>query len=209
MVTERGLKKDPELPEKIDRGIFPGLQGGPHNHQTAAIAIALREADTAAFKEYGQQVVRNAKHLAKKLMSEGMVLVGNGTENHLILMSVVPQFGPGGGAFADKILSAIGVTVNKNTIPKDPSSPFYPSGVRLGTPAITTRGMKEKEMEQIGAWIANALKLFKGVSLPADKTARPTAIKDFEKKLAEDPNIKKMREEIRTLATRFPVPGIE
>jgi glycine hydroxymethyltransferase len=211
MVTEKGLQKDPELADKIDRAVFPGLQGGPHDHQTAAIAIALGEAATPEFREYGQQIVRNAKALAATLLENGMTLVGGGTENHLILMDVVPLFGAGGGVFADKALSAIGITANKNTIPKDPGTPFYPSGLRLGTPALTTRGMKEKEMETIGKWIAGALKLFKGVVLPvdADKLARVAAIKDFEKKLAGSEEIRAMREEVRALASSFPVPGIQ
>ncbi len=209
MVTQKGIEKDPELPEKIDRGVFPGLQGGPHDHQTAAIAIALKEAATPEFKEYGAQIVRNAKHLAKVLMDEGLTLVGNGTDNHLIRINLVPQFGSGGGVFGDKILSAIGITVNKNTIPRDPSSPFYPSGVRLGTPALTTRGMKEKEMEQIGKWIARSMKEFKGVALPEDKTARPAAIKEFEAKLEASEMLKSMHKEVTALAMQFPVPGIE
>lgn len=209
MVTERGLQKDPELADKIDRAVFPGLQGGPHNHQTAAIAIALHEAATPEFKEYGVQIVHNAKALAAVLIKEGMTLVGNGTENHLILIDVVSLFGPGGGVFADKALSAIGITANKNTIPKDPGTPFYPSGLRLGTPALTTRGMKEAEMETIGVWIASVLKMFKGITLPADKEARAAAIKDFERKLADSPEIRAMREEVRTLASSFPVPGIK
>jgi len=209
MVTERGLKKDPELPEKIDRGVFPGLQGGPHDHQTAAIAIALKEASTPEFKKYGEQVVLNAKHLAATLIKEGMTLVGGGTENHLIRVNVIPLLGVGGGVFADKILSAIGITVNKNTIPRDPSSPFYPSGIRFGTPALTTRGMKEKEMEQIGVWIARSIKMFQGASLPAGKAERQNAIEEFDKKLAAHPEIKKMRDEVKALAMGFSVPGIE
>jgi len=211
MVTEKGLQKDPELADKIDRAVFPGLQGGPHDHQTAAIAIALGEAATPEFREYGQQIVRNAKALAAALLENGITLVGGGTENHLILMDVVPLFGAGGGVFADKALSAIGITANKNTIPNDPGTPFYPSGLRLGTPALTTRGMKEKEMETIGKWIASVLKLFKGITLPAsaDKVARVAAIKDFEKKLADSEEIRALREEVRALASSFPVPGIQ
>lgn len=209
MVTAAGLKKDPELADKVDKAVFPGLQGGPHDHQTAAIAQTLKEADTPEFKEYGHQVVKNAKHLADVLMKEGLTLVANGTRNHMMLIDVIPLFGIGGGVFADKALSAIGITVNKNTIPKDPSSPFYPSGIRLGTPALTTRGMKEAEMEKIGVWIAAALKMFKGITLPEDKTARPAAIREFEKKLAESAEIKKMHEEVRAFAKAFPVPGIE
>ena len=209
MVTEKGLQKDPELADKIDRAVFPGLQGGPHDHQTAAIAIALGEAATPEFREYGAQIVKNAKALAAALLAHGMKLVGGGTENHLVLMDTVPLFGAGGGVFADKTLSAIGITVNKNTIPKDPGTPFYPSGIRMGTPALTTRGFKEKEMEQIGAWMAAALGLFKGTALPADKAERIAALKEFDAKLAAHPEIKKMREEIRALASSFPVPGIK
>jgi glycine hydroxymethyltransferase len=209
MVTEKGLQKDPELADKIDRAVFPGLQGGPHDHQTAAIAIALGEAATPEFREYGAQIVKNAKALATSLLENGMKLVGGGTENHLVLMDTVPLFGAGGGVFADKTLSAIGITVNKNTIPKDPGTPFYPSGIRMGTPALTTRGMKEKEMKQIGAWMAEVLGFFKGTALPADKTERAAALKEFDAKLAAHPEIKKMREEVRALASSFPVPGIK
>ncbi len=209
MVTDRGLKKDPELVDKIDRAVFPGLQGGPHDHQTAGIAIALKEADTPQFREYGAQIVRNAKRLAEVLLKEGMKLVGGGTENHLIRIDVTPFFGPGGGVFASNVLSAIGITVNKNTIPADPGSPFYPSGIRLGTPAITTRGMKEKEMEQIGKWIAEAIKTFKGISLPAGKEERAAAIKEFNKKIAVDPFVIETHKKVKQLATQFPVPGIE
>ncbi len=215
MATERGLARDPELGDKIDRAVFPGLQGGPHDHQTAAIAIALGEAATPAFKEYGAQIVRNAKQLATTLTAGGLTLVGGGTENHLIRIDVRPQFGVGGGVLANDALSAIGITVNKNTIPRDPSSPFYPSGLRLGTPALTTRGMKEREMEQIGAWIAGALKKFAGAALPvapagaAGKEERVRAIKDFAARLAGDAFIKNTREEVRAFALRFPVPGIE
>jgi glycine hydroxymethyltransferase len=209
MVTEKGLQKDPELADKIDKAVFPGLQGGPHDHQTAAIAIALGEAATPEFREYGAQIVKNAKALAAALLTNEMKLVGGGTENHLVLMDTVPLFGAGGGVFADKALSAIGITVNKNTIPKDPGTPFYPSGIRMGTPALTTRGFKEKEMEQIGAWMAAALGLFKGTTLPADKAERLIALKEFDAKLAAHSEIKKMREEIRALASSFPVPGIK
>lgn len=209
MVTEKGLQKDPELADKIDKAVFPGLQGGPHDHQTAAIAIALGEAATPEFREYGLQIVKNAKALAATLLARGMMLAGGGTENHLILMSTVPLFGAGGGVFADKILSAIGITVNKNTIPNDPGTPFYPSGIRMGTPALTTRGFKEKEMERIGAWMADALALFKGTALPADKAARAAVLADFDAKLAANTEIKKMREEVRALAVQFPVPGIK
>jgi glycine hydroxymethyltransferase len=143
------------LPTLIDRAIIPGLQGGPHNHQTAAIAVALREAAQPAFKAYGKQVVKNAKRLAEKLMDKGYELVTGGTDNHLLLVDLTNK----GiiGADAEKALSLAGITVNKNTVPFDPRPPYSPSGIRLGTPALTTRGMKEAEMEQVADWIDQAI----------------------------------------------------
>jgi len=208
MVTEAGIKKDPELPEKIDRAIFPGLQGGPHDHQTAAIAVALKEASTPEFKAYGKQVVLNAKTLAETLMSEGLKLVGNRTENHLILLDLVP-FGPGRGVFGQLALDAAGITVNKNTIPADPSSPFYPSGIRLGTPALTTRGMKENEMKTIGVMIATIVKRFATTALPDEKEKRADALKTFKASLENDTLIRETKEKVRALASKFPVPWIE
>ncbi len=143
------------LPTLIDRAIIPGLQGGPHNHQTAAIAVALHEAATPAFKKYGQQIVKNAKVLAKELSAKGYDLVTGGTDNHLLLIDLTNKgvF----GAMAEQALGKAGITVNKNTVPYDPRPPFSPSGIRLGTPALTTRGMKEKEMVQIADWIDQAI----------------------------------------------------
>ena len=208
MVTDAGVKKDPELPEKIDRAIFHGLQGGPHDHQTAAIAVALKEASTPEFKAYGKQVVLNAKTLAETLMSEGLKLVGNRTENHLILLDLVP-FGPGRGVFGQLALDAAGITVNKNTIPADPSSPFYPSGIRLGTPALTTRGMKENEMKTIGVMIATIVKRFATTALPDEKEKRADALKTFKASLENDTLIRETKEKVRALASKFPVPWIE
>ncbi len=206
MVTPAGVKKDPELPSKVDRAIFPGLQGGPHDHQTGAIAVALKEAKTTAFKKYGAQVVKNAKTLAETLKKDGMKLVGNGTENHLILLDLVNVFGPGGGIFAQEALGAAGITVNKNTIPKDPSSPFYPSGVRLGTPALTTRGMKEKEMKVIGKWISEAVKEVADCRLPADKDARIAYIKKFKAAVGKKMKLVEIKKQIKLLTRRFPLP---
>jgi glycine hydroxymethyltransferase len=144
------------IPSLIDRAIIPGLQGGPHNHQTAAIAIALREALQPEFKEYGKQIAKNAKKLADELMSRGFNLVTGGTDNHLM---VVDLNNKGiSGKQGEKALGLAGITVNKNTIPFDPRSPFDPSGIRLGTPALTTRGMKEAEMVQVADWIEAAVK---------------------------------------------------
>ena len=139
------------LPTLIDRAIIPGLQGGPHNHQTAAIAIALHEAAQPAFKEYAAQIVKNAKVLADCLMAKGYDLVTGGTDNHLLLVDLSNKAVI--GAEAETALGLAGITVNKNTVPFDPRPPFSPSGIRMGTPALTTRGLKEREMEQVAEWI--------------------------------------------------------
>lgn len=207
MVTGKGVAKDPELPQKIDKAVFPGLQGGPHDHQTAAIAIALKEAATPAFKKYGRQIVKNARALARALKKRGLKLVADGTENHLILLDLVPVFGPGGGVFASDALEAAGMTANKNTIPKDPSSPFYPSGVRLGTPALTSRGMKEKEMENVGAWIARAVRAVEKYRLPADALTRAAYIATFKKEAAKNRELAKIRAEIKTFTKKYPLPS--
>lgn len=143
------------LPTLIDRAIIPGLQGGPHNHQTAAIAVALREAAEPEFKTYGQQVVKNAKKLAAELNTKDYQLVTGGTDNHLLLVDLTNK--KLSGAEAERALGKAGITVNKNTVPFDPRSPFDPSGIRLGTPALTTRGMKESEMAQVAEWIDRAI----------------------------------------------------
>lgn len=143
------------LPTLIDRAIIPGLQGGPHNHQTAAIAVALREAATPAFKEYGQQIVKNAKVLAGELTGRGYRLVTGGTDNHLLLIDLTNKDIK--GKDAEAALGKAGITVNKNTVPFDPRPPFDPSGIRLGTPALTTRGLREAEMQQVAEWIDAAL----------------------------------------------------
>lgn len=149
-------EREPEnLPTLIDRAIIPGLQGGPHNHQTAAIAVALKEAATPEFNEYGRQIVKNAKRLAAELSQKGFNLVTGGTDNHLLLIDLSNKKVK--GADAEKALGLAGITVNKNTVPFDPLPPFSPSGIRLGTPALTTRGMKESEMVQIAEWIDGAV----------------------------------------------------
>jgi len=153
----KAVERKPEnLPTLIDRAIIPGLQGGPHNHQTAAIAVALREASQPGFKRYGQQIVKNAKKLAEELLKRDYKLVTGGTDNHLLLIDLSNKKVI--GADAEKALGRAGVTVNKNTVPFDPRPPFSPSGIRMGTPALTTRGMKEKEMVQIADWIDQAVK---------------------------------------------------
>jgi len=152
---KRAERTKENLPTLIDRAIIPGLQGGPHNHQTAAIAVALREAATPEFKVYGQQIVKNAKRLAANLTSKGYELVTGGTDNHLLLIDLTNKKIK--GADAEAALGKAGITVNKNTVPFDPRPPFDPSGIRLGTPALTTRGLKETEMDQVADWIDTAV----------------------------------------------------
>ncbi len=170
------------LPSLIDRAIIPGLQGGPHNHQTAAIAVALSEASTPEFREYGIQVVKNSKKLAAELTSRGFNLVTGGTDNHLM---VVDLNNKGlSGIEGESALGKAGITVNKNTVPFDPRSAFDPSGIRLGTPALTTRGMKEEHMVLVADWINEAIKLRK-----------------------DDKALSDISSEIKKFATDFPLPS--
>lgn len=208
LITEKGLKKDPDLGKKIEKAVFPGLQGGPHNHQTAAIAIALEEAGTSAFKKYAAQIVKNAKALAESLKKEGVKLVGSGTENHLILIDLT-YLGFGMGYQGQYALEVAGITVNKNTIPNEPVSPFYPSGVRLGTPALTSRGMKEKDMVKIASWIKGCLGEIKGLDTPKDKEERSKFIRKVKDKLSKNKNLLKIKKEVESFSQKFPVPGID
>jgi glycine hydroxymethyltransferase len=142
--------------KQIDKAVFPGLQGGPHENQIAALAVALKEAATPEFKTYAQQVVKNAAALCETLKEGGLKILFGGTENHLVLADVTPL--GLSGKQAQELLDNVGITINKNMIPNDPRKPMDPSGIRLGTPALTTRGMKEVEMQQIGKVIINMLK---------------------------------------------------
>ncbi len=206
MVTQKGLDKDPDLAKKIDKAVFPaGVQAGPHNHQTAAIAVALKEAMTPEFKEYGHQVVKNAKVLAEALTEKGVKIVSGGTENHLMLLDLT-AYGKGHGVFLEEALERAGITANKNTVPQDPSSPFYPSGVRLGTPAITTRGMKEEDMKKIAEWIVRALQEVKDYRLLEDKKERVLQIKQFKKDILNNQVLKDIQKEIKEFCRKFPLP---
>lgn len=169
--------------DAIDKAVFPGLQGGPHDHQTAAIAVALKEAATPEFKVYGAQIVKNARALAEDLLRLDYTLVTGGTDNHLLLIDLTNKDVP--GKQAQEALDSAGITVNRNTIPFDPRPPFNPSGIRLGTPALTTRGMKEPEMRQIARWIDRVIK----AQGDADVCAA-------------------VRQEVRSLADHFPVPAL-
>ncbi|OHA77758.1 MAG: serine hydroxymethyltransferase [Candidatus Wildermuthbacteria bacterium RIFCSPLOWO2_12_FULL_49_9] len=144
-----------ELREKIFPKVFPGLQGGPHNHTIAAIGVALKEAMSPAFRAYASQIVKNAKQLAKSLQQLDFQIISGGTDNHVMLVDLRNKDIL--GKQAQELLESSGIVANRNTIPFDPNPPFNPSGVRFGTPAVTTRGMKEKEMKQIASWISEVI----------------------------------------------------
>ena len=149
-------KKIENIPTLIDRAVFPGLQGGPHMNIILAKAVAFEEAQQPEFKRYAKQVLLNSKRLAKNLKERGFKLITNGTDNHIILIDMVSSFNISGSE-TEKIFDYLGLSVNKNLIPNDTRSPFDPSGIRLGTPAATTRGMVEKDMDLISDWVYKAI----------------------------------------------------
>jgi glycine hydroxymethyltransferase len=168
----------------VDRAVFPGLQGGPHDQTTAAIAVSLKEAAAPGFAAYARQVVANAQALAAALIEHGYTLVSAGTDNHLILIDLTPQ--EIGGKPAAKALDRAGIEVNYNTVPFDPRKPFDPSGLRIGTAAITTRGLTEAHMPQVAAWM--------------DEAVRAAAKQD-------DAVIERIAGQVRDLVAGFPMPG--
>ncbi len=202
MVTDRGLKKDPKLGQKINSAIIPGLQGGPHNATTAGIAVASKEASTSQFIEYGRQIVKNAKALAKELQTVGFKLVGDGTETHLILIDLT-NFSIGFGTQLAFALDVAGIYVNRNTIPNEQVSPFYPSGLRVGTPLVTTRGMKEGEMKLIAQWMMRAAKIVENYHLPTEPKLRREFVKEFKKDVSNNQELLKIREEVKSLTKHF------
>jgi len=167
----------------IDKAVFPGLQGGPHNHTTAGIAVAAKEASTPAFKEYAAAIVANAKTLAEGLLGKGFRLVTGGTDNHLILVDLTPKGVP--GKVAAKALDRAGIETNYNSIPFDPRKPFDPSGLRIGTPSITSRGMGKAEVLKLADWMDQV------VRAPEDEQT-----------------LKRVAGEVRELCSKYPAPGI-
>ncbi len=176
-----------EHAKAVDRGVFPRLQGGPHNHTTAAIAVALEEAGTEAFKAYAHRIVENARALAGALLEHGFKLITGGTDNHLILIDVVASTGGEvpGKPFA-QALDRAGIVANYNTVPFDPRKPFNPSGLRLGTPAVTSRGMGPAEMRRVALWMRRVLDCHH-----------------------DEGQIAGVRAEVSELCASFPAPGLE
>jgi len=167
----------------IRRTVFPGLQGGPHNHTTAGIAVALREAATPAFSAYAHQIVANARALGEGLIERGFELITGGTDNHLLLIDMTNK-GLGGRPVA-QALDRAGIVTNCNTIPNDPRSPFDPSGVRIGTPAVTTRGMREPEMARIAGWFEEVVR-----------------------NVEDEAALARIKGEVKELCAAFPAPGL-
>jgi len=167
----------------IDKAVFPGLQGGPHEHIIAGKAIAFGEALKPEFKTYAKQIQTNARHLAEAMKAKGFKLVSDGTDTHLILADLTNKGVP--GKQAQMVLDTVGITLNKNTVPFDTRSPMDPSGIRLGTPAVTTRGMKEAEMDRIADWLDRVISNIGDTALHA-----------------------KIKEEVKEMCLKFPVPGI-
>ena len=178
------LMSTEEHAKAIDRAVFPGLQGGPHNHTTAAIAVALKEAATKEFSAYAHQIVANARALAEALLARGFDLVTGGTDNHLILADLTSK--GVGGKPAAQALDRAGIELNYNTVPFDPRKPFDPSGIRLGTAAVTTRGLKEEDMDSIAAWINDVV----AVAGSGDETV-----------------ISRVRGEVGEFLRDYPIPG--
>jgi glycine hydroxymethyltransferase len=172
-----------EFAAAIDKAVFPGLQGGPHNHTTAGIAVAAKEASLPAFRDYAKNVVANAKVLAEALLACGFSLVTGGTDNHLILIDLTTKGVT--GKVAAKALDRAGIVANYNAIPNDPRKPFDPSGLRIGTPSVTSRGMGAPEMQKLAAWMEEV------VAAPAD-----------------EPRLSRIAAEVKELCKGFPAPGI-
>lgn len=204
MVTKRGVMRDPKLPTKIDSAIIPGLQGGPHNATTAGIAIAAAEAARPEFQKYAKQIRKNADALAKAFQKKKLKLVGDGTETHLMLLDLTP-ISDGLGTQVSYAMDVAGMYANKNTVPYEPCSPFFPSGVRVGTPLVTTRGMKEAEMKQIADWISQVVELVHTETLPTDKKARAAFIAEFQVRAAKDKGLLAIRKQVTELASSFPL----
>jgi len=168
----------------IDKSVFPGLQGGPHMNTIAGVAITLGKALEPEFKVYGAQILTNAKALAKGLVERGGKLVTGGTDNHMMVLDTVKSFGID-GKLAEHVVDQISITTNKQIIPDDPNPPLRPSGIRIGTPAATTRGMREDDMQQLAAWMVEALQ-------KRDDTAA----------------LSRLKGEVEAFCSRFPVPGL-
>lgn len=204
MTTAKGLKKDPELPQKIDKSIIPGLQGGPHLNTIAGIGVALKEATKKSYISYCEQIIQNAKVLADDLSSYGYNLVTGGTDSHLLLMDLRNKELLGNTAA--EALESVGIILNRNGVPYDPNPPFYPSGIRLGTPGVTSRGMKEKEMKVIAKYIHEVLHDIAETKRKLEISFTAEKKREFRNKIiTETKSLGNIQLEIKKLCKRFPI----
>merc|ERR1711942_54807 len=195
-----------DLGDKINLAVFPGLQGGPHNHAIAGIAVAMKQAKTEEFKEYQKQVIENAKAVASGLMSLGYCVVTGGTDCHIIHVDLKKSPGSLSGAKGELILESVGISCNKNTVPGDKSA-LNPSGIRLGTPAITTRGLDISHMDKVVKFIHSAIELARDI-----QQASGPKLVDFKKFLVDEKftgKIESLQKEVEAFASKFRLPGHE
>jgi glycine hydroxymethyltransferase len=204
LVTNRGLKTDQDMGKKIDKAVFPGLSGGPHDNVTAAIAVCMEEASRASFKRYAHQIVKNAKALAGELMHGGLTLTTNGTDSHLIVMDLRKEQVIGN--IVAEALEVANIVANYNTVPHDTNPPLYPSGVRFGTPILTTRGMKEKDMIKIAEWIRQVVSEVDHYRLPVAREQRSEFIKKVKQELWKNKHLHTIGRAVSLFARKFPVP---
>lgn len=200
------MTNNPELAEKIDKAVFPGLQGGPHEDTIAAIAVMAKEASTSKFKSYAKQIVINAKALAEVLLKNEIDLVSGGTDNHLMVIDLKNRKLPGN--LVALALEYAGIVANKNAVPNDPLPPYYSSGIRLGTPGVTTRGMKVSEMKKIGLWISQVIsevEPYTDVQIMLDKEKRINYSKQATAKISRNKKIKQIAKEVKSLCKHFPI----
>jgi len=188
----------------IDRSVIPGVQGGPHLHSIAGISVALQELKSASFKSYAKQVIKNAQALSREFDKAGLDVVSGGTDKHLVLIDL-RNVGLSGWVVA-WALEYANIIMNRNTVPYDSGSPFYPSGLRMGTPAITTRGMKEAEMKKIAKWTVEVIEHCKQWKLPEDEEERRKFVKGFRRVLDRDKYLKKLKREVKIFALGYRVP---
>lgn len=193
-----------EYADTIDQSVFPGIQGGPHEHTIAGIAVALQEASTSSFRNYAKQVVRNAQLLSAIFLKEGLDVVSGGTDKHLILLDLRSIHAT--AWIVAWALEYANIIVNRNTVPFDTGSSVYPSGLRLGTPAITTRGMGEKEMKIIGGWIVEVIREVAHYQLPEDKASRSAFLSSVKKELESNKTLRRIAVSVKRLTKQFPVP---
>lgn len=191
--------------DKIDLALMPGLQGGPHLHTIAGIAVALEKTKTEEFKSYARQTVVNAQKMAEVLGLGGLDVVAGGTDKHLVLVDLREV--KASGYLVALALERAGIVVNRNTVPNESAGAFYPSGIRLGTPALTVRGMKEAEMERIGKWILRVVEAMKGTEIPEDKEERKNLLSEWREKIEKMEVLGEIRGEVEKLCEIFPVPG--